>query len=99
MQTAVPALRALAKELEQIIYGEAGETFNINSPKQLQVILFEKLAIHQKLGLTRIKKTKSGYSTDVSVLESMEEHPLPRAILEFRTVTKLKNTYVDTLTQ
>ena len=88
-----------AKELEQIIYGEAGETFNINSPKQLQVILFEKLAIHQKLGLTRIKKTKSGYSTDVSVLESMEEHPLPRAILEFRTVTKLKNTYVDTLPQ
>jgi DNA polymerase-1 len=88
-----------AKELEQIIYREAGETFNINSPKQLQVILFEKLAIHQKLGLTRIKKTKSGYSTDVSVLESMEDHPLPRAILEFRTVSKLKNTYVDTLPQ
>jgi len=88
-----------AKELEQEIYKEAGQEFNINSPKQLQNILFEKLAIHTKLGLTRIKKTKSGYSTDVSVLESMEEHPLPRAILEYRTVTKLKNTYVDALPQ
>jgi DNA polymerase-1 len=88
-----------AKELEQVVYAEAGETFNINSPKQLQVILFEKLALHQKLGLTRIKKTKTGFSTDVSVLESMDEHPLPRAILEFRTVTKLKNTYVDALPQ
>ena len=87
------------KELELVIYREAGEEFNINSPKQLQVILFEKLAIHTKLGLTRIKKTKSGFSTDVSVLESMEEHPLPRAILEYRTFAKLKNTYVDTLPQ
>ncbi len=88
-----------AKDLEQTIYSEAGETFNINSTKQLQQILFEKLAIHTKLGLTRLKKTKTGYSTDVSVLESMAEHPLPRAILEYRTVTKLKNTYVDTLPQ
>lgn len=88
-----------AKELEQTIYTEAGETFNINSTKQLQQILFEKLEIHTKLGLTRLKKTKTGYSTDVSVLESMDEHPLPRAILEYRTVTKLKNTYVDALPQ
>ena len=88
-----------ARELEEVIYREAGETFNINSPKQLQVILFEKLRIHEKLGLTRIKKTKSGFSTDVSVLESMEGHPLPRAILDYRTVVKLKNTYVDTLPQ
>lgn len=88
-----------AKQLEKIIYKEAGEEFNINSPKQLQVILFEKLAIHNELGLTRLKKTKSGFSTDVSVLESLSSHPLPRAILEFRTVTKLKNTYVDTLPQ
>ncbi|MEI6397767.1 MAG: DNA polymerase I [Pseudomonadota bacterium] len=88
-----------AKELEQAIYKEAGEEFNINSPKQLQVILFEKLAIHTKLGLTRLKKTKSGFSTDVSVLEAMSEHPLANLILEFRTVTKLKNTYVDALPQ
>ena len=88
-----------AKQLEQLIYKEAGEEFNINSPKQLQVILFEKLAIHSQLGITRIKKTKSGFSTDVSVLESLSAHALPRAILEFRTVTKLKNTYVDALPQ
>ena len=88
-----------AKELEQVIYQEAGEEFNINSPKQLQVILFDKLAIHTKLGLTKLKKTKTGFSTDVSVLESMETHPLAKAILEFRTITKLKNTYVDALPQ
>jgi DNA polymerase I len=88
-----------AKELEKSIHLEAGEEFNINSPKQLQVILFEKLAIHVKLGLTRLKKTKTGFSTDVSVLEAMSAHPLPRGILEYRTVTKLKNTYVDALPQ
>ncbi len=87
------------KDLEQTIYKEAGETFNINSTKQLQHILFDKLAIHTKLGITRLKKTKTGYSTDVSVLEAMDEHPLPRALLEYRTVTKLKNTYVDALPQ
>jgi DNA polymerase I len=92
-------LNKRAKQLEQVIYKQAGEEFNINSPKQLQVILFEKLAIHQQLGLTRIKKTKSGFSTDVSVMESMSAHPLPRSILEYRTVTKLKNTYVDALPQ
>ena len=88
-----------SRELEEVIHKEAGEVFNIQSPKQLQVILFERLKIHEKLGLTRIKKTKSGYSTDVTVLEAMEEHPLPRAILEYRMVNKLKNTYVDTLPQ
>jgi DNA polymerase I len=88
-----------AKQLEQLIYKEAGEEFNINSPKQLQVILFDKMAIHSQLGITRLKKTKSGFSTDVSVMESLSAHPLPRAILEYRTVTKLKNTYVDALPQ
>ncbi len=88
-----------AKHLEKVIHEAAGESFNINSPKQLQQILFEKLAIHTQLGLTRLKKTKSGFSTDVSVLESMSAHPLPQAILEYRTVTKLKNTYVDALPQ
>jgi DNA polymerase-1 len=90
-------LERLAGEMEAKIYEIAGETFNINSTKQLQVILFEKLKIHELLGFTRLKKTKSGFSTDVSVLEKLSAHPLPKTILEYRTVTKLKNTYVDTL--
>ncbi len=88
-----------AQELEAEIHGLAGEEFNINSPKQLQVILFEKLKIHEELGLKRLKKTKTGYSTDVSVLEQMESHPLPKALLEYRMISKLKSTYVDTLPQ
>ncbi len=79
------------------IYEIAGEEFNINSPKQLGPIMFEKLRIHDQLGITRIKKTKSGYSTDVSVLEKLAAHPLAKALLDFRTVTKLKGTYVDAL--
>ncbi len=74
------------------IYASAGEEFNINSPKQLSVILFEKLE------LTVIKKTKSGYSTDVSVLEQLaEEHDLPELVLTYRQLGKLKSTYVDRL--
>ena len=70
----------------------AGEKFNINSPKQLSVILFE------KLGLPVIKKTKSGYSTDVSVLEELSvEHDLPENVLIYRQLGKLKSTYVDAL--
>lgn len=88
-----------SRHWESETYSLAGEEFNINSTKQLQDILFEKLKIHEVLGLKRLKKTKTGYSTDVSVLESMSAHPLPRAILEYRSVYKLKNTYVDTLPQ
>ena len=74
------------------IYSSAGEEFNINSPKQLSVILFE------KLGLPAVKKTKSGYSTDVSVLEQLAaEHELPDLILVYRQLGKLKSTYVDAL--
>jgi DNA polymerase-1 len=70
----------------------AGEEFNLDSPKQLQRILFEKLSL--KSG----KRTKTGYSTDVSVLEKLaEEHDLPRRILEYRQLAKLKGTYVDAL--
>ena len=86
-------------ELEEVIFEEAGEKFNINSTKQLQYILFEKLKIHEKLEIKRLKKTKTGYSTDMSVLQQLSSHPLPAAILEYRTVAKLKNTYVDTLPQ
>ena len=88
-----------ADTLKKSIYEIAGEEFNINSPKQLQVILFENLKIHEELGIKNIKKTKSGFSTDVSVLEKLSAHPLPKAILEYRTVAKLKSTYVDTLPQ
>ncbi|MFK7823496.1 MAG: DNA polymerase I [Oligoflexales bacterium] len=88
-----------SQELMKDIYELAGEEFNINSPKQLQYILYEKLAIPEKLGIKRIKKTKSGYSTDMSVLETLSAHPLSHKILQYRTVTKLKNTYVDTLPQ
>lgn len=81
-------IRALEKE----IYADAGEEFNINSPKQLGGILFE------KLGLPGGKKTKSGYSTAADVLEKLAgEQPIVRKILEYRSVYKLKNTYTDSL--
>ena len=80
------------EEQQKEIYSLAGEEFNINSPKQLSVILFEKLE------LPVIKKTKSGYSTDVSVLEQLAaEHELPDVILTYRQLGKLKSTYVDAL--
>jgi DNA polymerase-1 len=95
----LPLMGSLSKELEkelnglqERIYSLAGEEFNINSPKQLQTILFE------KIGLRTIKKTKTGFSTDVEVLEQLAlEHELPREILEHRTLSKLKGTYVDAL--
>ena len=80
------------KSLEQEIYKDAGEEFNINSPKQLGVILFE------KLGLPGGKKTKSGYSTAADVLDKLaESQPVVRKILGYRSVYKLKNTYTDAL--
>lgn len=87
------------QEIELKIYKLAGEKFNINSPKQLQQILFDKLNIPGQVGVRKIKKTKSGFSTDVSVLESLSKHPLPALILEYRSLAKLKNTYVDILPQ
>lgn len=78
--------------IEKTIYTLAGETFNINSTRQLGEILFA------KLGLPQGRKTKTGYSTDVKVLESLaRQHDLPAAILAHRTLSKLKNTYVDKL--
>ena len=74
------------------IYGYSEEEFNINSPRQLGVILFE------KLGLPIKKKTKTGYSTNAEVLESLyDAHPIIPAILEYRTIQKLKSTYCDGL--
>lgn len=77
-------------ELEQEIYEEAGEIFNINSPKQLGVILFE------KMGLQGGRKTKTGYSTAADVLEKLApEYPIVAKILEYRQMAKLKSTYAD----
>ena len=79
-------------ELEKEIYLSAGEEFNINSPKQLGVILFE------KLGLPSKKKTKTGYSTNAEVLEALaDDYPIVSLILEYRTYSKLKSTYCDGL--
>lgn len=79
-------------ELEQEIYSEAGCEFNINSPKQLGEILFE------KMGLSGGKKTKTGYSTAADVLEKLSgEYPVVKHILEYRGLTKLKSTYADGL--
>lgn len=78
--------------LTQQIYDYAGEEFNIASTKQLGAILFE------KLGLPAKKKTKSGYSTGAEVLEELEsKHPIIPLILEYRTLTKLDSTYVESL--
>lgn len=95
----VERLRNLSKEFEvrlaeqeERIYSLVGERFNIQSPKQLAVILFD------KLGLPVVKKTKTGPSTDMSVLEELAvQHPVAQEILAYRTFAKLKNTYVDKL--
>ncbi len=77
--------------LEQEIYGLAGETFNINSPKQLATILFE------KLNLPVIKKTKTGYSTDESVLVELSKYDIANELLKYRELQKLKTTYIDSV--
>ena len=79
-------------ELEKQIYELVGYEFNLNSPKQLGVALFE------KLGLPAKKKTKSGYSTNAEVLEELRDmHPAVSLLLEYRTLAKLKSTYCDSL--
>ncbi len=81
-------------ELEEEIFRLAGKEFNINSPQQLGVVLFE------DLNLPRGRKTKTGYSTDVKVLERLSlHHDLPRYILNYRNLAKLKSTYVDKLSR
>lgn len=80
------------EELEKEIYDLAGEEFNINSPQQLGVVLFEKLKLPGK------KKTKTGYSTNKEVLEELEEyHDIIPLLIEYRQTMKLKSTYVDGL--
>lgn len=93
------ALESYSKELQKLIngytkkiYKSAGEEFNISSPKQLQVILFE------KLGLESGRKTKTGFSTDARALENLRgEHEIIEMILNYRQASKLKSTYTDSL--
>ncbi len=81
-----------AKLLEKEIYEQCGEEFNINSPKQLGSILFE------KMNMPGAKKTKTGYSTNAEVLDKLaKDYPFVSKILEYRTITKLKSTYIDGL--
>lgn len=77
------------EEVSQIIYNMAGVEFNISSPKQLGDILFE------KLGLPHAKKNKTGYSTDISVLEKLRDYPIVKYIIEYRTLYKLYTTYIE----
>jgi DNA polymerase-1 len=97
----IERLKHIARELEQELDGIqrrifflAGEEFNINSPKQLSKILF------QSLGFQPTKKTKTGFSTELNVLEELATtHELPREVLNYRSLNKLKTTYVDALPQ
>lgn len=78
--------------LRAAIYASAGHEFNVDSPKQLSEVLFD------ELGLTPKKKTRSGYSTNASVLKELtEEHELPGLMLEYREYAKIKSTYIDAL--
>jgi DNA polymerase-1 len=86
------SLTTKLQQLEKEIYASAGHEFNIDSPRQLSEILFEKLE------LPRLRKTKTGSSTDATVLTTLAwRHALPKLALEYRQLTKLKNTYVDAL--
>ncbi|NJO41806.1 MAG: DNA polymerase I [Cyanobacteria bacterium RU_5_0] len=94
-------LKAFSKRLEQDLqaieqhaYEVAGQQFNLSSPKQLADLLFEKLELDRK----KSRKTKTGYSTDAATLEKLQgDHPVVDTILEHRTLSKLKSTYVDAL--
>ena len=83
-------LKGRIEALESQIFDHVGAPFNINSPKQLGEVLFE------KLGLPVVKKTKTGYSTNADVLEKLSDaHPIIKLIMEYRTLTKLYSTYIE----
>ncbi|MBD2087450.1 DNA polymerase I [Coleofasciculus sp. FACHB-542] len=94
LQTLSQELEKDLAGIEQKAYQEAGEKFSLGSPKQLSQILFDKL----KLDTKKSRKIQSGYSTDAATLEKLQgDHPLVDAVLEYRTLSKLKSTYVDAL--
>jgi len=102
----VAYLKQIGRELEDVAHGLeveihaiAGEHVNLNSPRQLGPVLFEKLEI-QKGSRRRPKRTRTGaYATDAATLEAFSDHPIVSKLLEYREVTKLKSTYVDALPQ
>jgi DNA polymerase I len=92
LQTLGEAFKTRGEALEKMVYEQAGETFNINSPKQLAVILFEKMK------LPILRRTKTGISTDEEVLQKLSvHHPLPKTLMEYRELQKLRSTYIDGL--
>jgi DNA polymerase I len=90
-------LETSLQELDKKIQDEAGQEFNVKSPKQLGEILFEHLEIHKQYGKRKPRRTKTGFSTDQRVLEQYDDHPLVAALLEHRQLAKLQGTYVDAL--
>jgi DNA polymerase-1 len=85
-------------KLEKEVYREAGAEFNLNSAQQLGLIMFDKLEIHKTLGLRKPPKTKTGqYSTSEKIMERYAKHPIIANIMNYRKLTKLKNTYLDAL--
>jgi DNA polymerase I len=98
------SLRQLDRELEKRqakleaqIFEAAGEHFNLNSPKQLGPILFEKLRLQDELGIKRVGRTKTGYRTDAGTLEKYRDIPIVEQLLEFRQISKLRSTYLEAL--
>ena len=93
--------RQLSGELSRIeleIYQYAGKQFNINSPRQLQDVLFNELRVHEELGIKKaIPRTKMGYSTNETVLQMLKSHPMVEVLLKYRELSKIKSTYVDAL--
>ncbi|MHC5062524.1 MAG: DNA polymerase I [Planctomycetota bacterium] len=87
------------KEIEDRIYERAEEPFNLNSPAQIGKVLFEKLEVHRAANIKRPAKTKTGqFKTDAAVLEKLAaHHEVPKLILDYRQLSKLKSTYVDSL--
>jgi DNA polymerase-1 len=85
-----------ASSLEREVCEIAGTAFNLNSPKQLGPVLFEKLRIQ---GDRKVKATQTGYSTDEATLAKFSDHPIVRKLLDYRSLTKLKGTYTDALTE
>lgn len=100
----IPSLKTLGNqigerivELTEEIYKAAGREFTINSPKQLGIVLFEELKLHEKLGI-KVKKTKTGaFTTNQETLEQFVGEELPGLVLEYRSLTKLQSTYVQAL--
>ncbi|MFQ5749828.1 MAG: DNA polymerase, partial [Planctomycetota bacterium] len=87
------------QKLARKVRNLAGEEVNLNSPHQLGPLLFEKLRIQDQAGIKRVRRTKTGYSTDAATLESYQGVPVVDALLEFRSINKLRNTYLAALPQ